>query len=114
MAIKYVTVPHKIPSKPDEPVLYFPRVKASGEITLREIAQDISNQSTLSPIDIIAVLEALLLVIPRHISEGKIVRLGEFGSFHLSIKAEGSEDLADVSASKITSHKLIFSCRQGH
>ena len=62
MAIKYVTVPHKIPSKPEDPVQYFPQVKATGKISLREVDEDISSRSTLSSIDIVAVLEALLTI----------------------------------------------------
>lgn len=31
MSIKYIIVPHKIPSKPDEPVRYYPRLKSSDD-----------------------------------------------------------------------------------
>ena len=108
MPVKYIIVPHKIPSKPDEPVSYYPRVKSSGEVSLREIAKDIAQESTVSPGDTMAVVESLLQNIPRYLAQGYIVRLGELGSFHLSIQAEGSPDAKSVNAHKIKRNKLHF------
>lgn len=43
MPVKYIVVPHKIPYKPEQPVVYDPRLKSSGEIHLREIAEEIAR-----------------------------------------------------------------------
>jgi predicted histone-like DNA-binding protein len=58
--------------------------------------------------DTMAVIESLLQHIPQYLAEGKIVRLGELGSFYLSIQAEGSSDAKSVNASKIKRNKLHF------
>jgi predicted histone-like DNA-binding protein len=108
MSVKYIIVPHKIPSKPDEPVTYYPRLKSSGEVNLREIANDIAQVSTVSQADTMAVIEGLLQNIPRYLADGKIVHLGELGSFYLSIQAEGSSSPDAVNASKIKRNKLHF------
>ena len=108
MPVKYIVVPHKIPSKPDQPVTYYPRLKSTGEISLREIADDIAAMSTVSTADTMATIESLLQKIPHYLAEGKIVRLGELGSFHLSIQAEGSDSPEKVNASKIKRNKLHF------
>jgi len=108
MAVRYIVVPHKIPSKPDEPLAYYPRLKSSGEVSLREMAKDIASGSTVSTADTVAVIEGLLQNIPRYLAEGKIVRLGELGSFHLSIEAEGSPDPGSVNRHKIKRNKLNF------
>jgi predicted histone-like DNA-binding protein len=55
-----------------------------------------------------AVIESLLQIIPRYLADGKIVRLGELGSFYLSIQAEGSPSPEKVNASKIKRNKLHF------
>ena len=60
MPVKYIVVPHKIPSKPGEPVAYYPRLKSSGEVNLREIADDIALVSTVSTADTMAVIEGLI------------------------------------------------------
>jgi len=108
MPVKYIIVPHKIPSKPDQPLSYYPRLKSSGEVSLRKIANDIAKESTVSQGDTMAVIESLLQNIPRYLAEGKIVRLGELGSFYLSIQAEGSPDAKSVNAHKIKRNKLHF------
>jgi len=108
MSVKYVIIPHKIPSKPDEPVTYYPRLKSSGEVSLREIANDIAAASTISPADTMAMIESLLQNIPRYLADGKIVRLGELGSFYLSVQAEGSSSPEKVNAAKIKGNKLHF------
>ena len=108
MPVKYIVVPHKIPSKPDEPVAYYPRLKSSGEVNLREIADDIALVSTVSTADTIAVIEGLIQKIPQYLEDGKIVRLGDLGSFFLSIQAEGSDSPEKVNAAKIKRNKLHF------
>jgi predicted histone-like DNA-binding protein len=108
MPVKYIIVPHKIPSKPDQPPIYYPRLKSIGEINLREIAEDIAKGSTVSPGDTMAVIESLLQKVPDYLARGYIVRLGELGSFYLSIQAEGSDSPEKVNASKIKRNKLHF------
>ena len=108
MSVEYIVVPYKIPSRPEDPVTYYPRLQAVGEINIREIAKEISSISTVSSVDTIAVLEGLLEIIPKHISNGEIVKLGELGSFFLTIKAEGSLTPEEVSPQKIKSNKLHF------
>jgi len=52
-----------------------------------EIAAEIAKMSTVSTIDAIAVLEAFKQVIPQHLADGKIVRLGDFGTFITTINS---------------------------
>jgi predicted histone-like DNA-binding protein len=108
MAVKYTVVPYKIPSKPDGPVTYYPRLKSRGEVSLREIANKIAEGSTMSQADTMGVIESLLQTIPEYLARGYIVRLGELGSFYLSIQAEGSDSPESVRASKIKKNKIYF------
>jgi predicted histone-like DNA-binding protein len=48
-----------------------------------------------------AVLEALLTLIPREIANGNIVNLGDFGAFRLRIQSEGVDNPEDVTANNI-------------
>lgn len=108
MPVKYIVVPHKIPSKPDQPLVYYPRVKSSGEVSLREIANDIAAESTFSQADTMGVIESFLQSIPRYLADGMIVRLGELGSFYLSVQAEGASEPEKVNVSKIKGNRLRF------
>ncbi|RPH92827.1 MAG: DNA-binding protein, partial [Calditrichaeota bacterium] len=65
-----------------------------AEVSLRTLAKEIKEISTVSVPDTTAVIEALLQIIPRHLGAGAVVRLGEFGSFSVNVCSEGaaSED----------------------
>ena len=108
MTAKYNVVARKNPRQPDANPKYYPSFVTSGRVTLRQLAKQISNISTVSSIDTLAVLEALLQVIPEHLVNGEIVQLGDFGAFQLRIKSEGSLTAEEVNPSKITNVLPLF------
>lgn len=55
-----------------------------------------------------AVLNESIKLLKKHLSDGKIVRFGEFGAFQVSISSEGAETEDKVTASKIKSNKIVF------
>lgn len=56
----------------------------------------------------LAVLNDLNKILIKHLSEGKIVRFGDFGSFQVSISSIGAETEAKFSTSNITGNKIQF------
>lgn len=50
----------------------------------------------------------MLQVIPRHINNGKLTRLGDLGTFRLTFKGEGAESPEAVTEKNIKSTRLIF------
>lgn len=83
----------------EAPPRYFPVVKSNGRTNQHSLAQKGTRMSTLSA----ASLELLLDLIPEELLEGKIVDLGDFGTFRLSVKAEGSDTEEEVTANNIKS-----------
>lgn len=55
-----------------------------------------------------AVLELLLERVPVHLLDGKIVHLGVFGSFFLTMQSEGANTPAEFKSSKIKGVKIKF------
>ncbi len=55
-----------------------------------------------------AVLEALVQVIPEELSDGNIVRLGDFGSFYASIKSTGAETEENFNNTYIVNTRIKF------
>ncbi len=108
MPVSYVVVPKKNPSDPIQPQKYYTQAKNSGRIDVRQLASDISEMSTISSADTMAVLEVLLQLLPKHIAQGKIVSLGDFGDFRLSLKSNGSETADKVTSDNIQSNHLRF------
>jgi predicted histone-like DNA-binding protein len=108
MAVKYTLSLKGNPGDVNAPKKFYGSAKSVGSISLRQISKKIADISTVSSVDVMAVLEALLYVIPEQISEGKIVRLGDFGSFKLSIKTEGSLLEENFSTHNIIKNRLVF------
>lgn len=108
MSAKYNVVPKKNPQDQESPPRYYPVIKSSGRINQRGLAQKGAQISTLSSADLAAALETLLTLIPQELMEGNIVDLGDFGSFRLSVKADGSDNETDVTARNIKSVNVRF------
>ena len=108
MTVKYSVVPKKDPRDLDAPPKYYPTVVSKERSDLRDIANRITQMSTVTSVDTMAVLEAFLLVIPEELAEGKIVELGELGSFRLTVLASGEDHPEDVSKRNIKEVKVRF------
>ncbi len=96
------------PRSPEEIRKYYAFPKASGVVDVRALAKRISRESTISTMDTAAVLEGLLQVIPDLLLEGNIVKLGDFGTFRLSLSSEGVENPDEFNASLIKKTNLLF------
>ncbi len=102
MTVKYNVVPRRNPGDPTAPQKYYPSIKSSGRVKLRALSKQIAEISTVSSADTMAVLEALLTLIPRELSDGNIVELGDLGSFWLRSRSEGAETEEAVTGRNIT------------
>ncbi len=101
MTVKFNVVERGNPSNPAAPKKFYPSIQSSGRKTLRQMAARISEISTVSSADTMAVLEALLSTIPQELAEGNIVELGDFGNFWLKSGSEGAETADAVRASQV-------------
>lgn len=106
--MKYDVRPRRNPIKKDQKLFYAAPVN-SGNIEIDQITKEIANISALSRGDVMNVLEALLDVVPKYLSQGYSVKLGNFGTFRLSFSSKGVEKPEMVDPSLIKSKKIIFS-----
>ena len=108
MAIQYTVNEKGNPLNPQQPKKWYANAKSSGYVTLRALGKEIAARSTVSPADTQAVLVALTEVLVEHLAEGKIVRLGDFGAFQVSIGSEGAETAEKFHPSMIKNNKVVF------
>ena len=108
MAVNYKAVAKKNPLKQTDPAKYYANIVTTGNLTLRQLAKEISTISTVSVADTMAVLEDLLEVVPKQLANGNIVRLGEFGSFNIQVKSAGADTAKDLSKDQITKTSVKF------
>ncbi|MPN51334.1 hypothetical protein SDC9_198977 [bioreactor metagenome] len=108
MAINYVLTQRVNPRDVTAPRKFYAIAKSTGEESVRQLATEIAKRTSLSSVDVFAVLEASIDLIPDRIAEGKIVRLGEFGSFNLTLSSEGAATVEDFNVAMIKGNSLKF------
>lgn len=89
MSIKFSIVERGRPGHPEAPRKYYPYIRSSSRVSVRELAEEASDMSTLTTADMMAAIEACLLLIPKHLAQGEVVELGDFGNFWLRFTADG-------------------------
>lgn len=109
MAVKYNVIERKNLLKPSEAPKFYASAKADGEVSFKALAKEIASAgSTVSDSDMLAVLNDLTKILIKHLADGKIVRLGDFGSFQVSVSSNGAETAEKFNASHITANKIQF------
>jgi len=101
MTVSYNIIARANPNDRAAPKKYYASVVASGRVTERQLAEMAARESTLSTMDMMAAYESLLALIPHQLAEGKVVELGDFGSFWLRNSSEGSDTAEEVNETKI-------------
>ncbi|MDR2260196.1 MAG: HU family DNA-binding protein [Azoarcus sp.] len=81
---------------------------ASGTVTLKELAREIEKRSAMTYADVSSVLISLTELLARNVKAGRIVRLGEFGSFRVSVSSEGEETPEALTARHVKGARILF------
>ncbi len=108
MSVKFSVTPRKDPRDQNSQPKYYATVRSNGRVDTHGIAKDINKMSTVSSVDTTAVLEAFMNVVPDQLADGKIVELGDFGTFRVSVSSEGAEQPDAVTTRSITDVRILF------
>ena len=87
---------------------YYAVAQTEKQADLRMIAERISRETNFSTAEVQAAIEAFLLVIPKLLSEGHSVKMGDFGTFSLTLSSQGAETKEEFNASMIKGANLHF------
>ena len=91
---------------------FFPAAAHIAEIGVNQIAEEISQSTSLTPAEVIGVIRSLLLIVPRYLLLGYKVRLDSFGAFKLGLKkaagCKGYDEATEVTANDIAGVKVLF------
>lgn len=97
--INYSVTPRKNPLTKE--VKYYAQAIPAAPLTLNEIAERIEKRSTLSSADIKGAFDALQFELIQALQEGHSVRLGDLGSFHITLQSKGAATEGEFSADQI-------------
>ena len=106
--VTYSVSPRINPRDKEAAPKYYGQVQASGDISLREMAERIQSSCTVHKSDVYAVLVALEDVIAEAIQNGEIVRLGELCTLQVSLSGKGALTEDDYDTSLIKKTKINF------
>lgn len=87
---------------------YYAVTKSNGVSDLTYLCKLISARSTVSSADVKAVLDSFNYVLDLELQQGRIVQLGEFGNFRLSVGSEGADTEEEFDSSMLRSPKIVF------
>lgn len=96
------------PGEKDAAKKYYAVAKSNGTSGLKHLCKLISARSTVSSADVKAVLDNLNFVMDMELQEGRIVQLGEFGNFRLSVSSDGVDEEKDFNNSLLRRAKIVF------
>lgn len=70
---------------------YYVQIVRGRPVEFRKFIEEIAKLNTLNTADVYAVIESFLQMVNKYISQGKIIHMGQFGSFS-PILISNSED----------------------
>lgn len=73
-----------------------------------QVAMDLADETTLNPSEAMMAIRQLRKILLRRLLGGESVKLGNWGSFGITLNSEGVEDRKKVSARQIKSINLNF------
>ena len=108
MAIFYNVVQRKNPSKPTDPMQWYIVLRRVEQTDEEDVAIEIADETTLNPHEARMSIEQMKKVLIRNLLNGHSVRLGSWGSFHLTISSKPSATEKEADASKVTKINIRF------
>ena len=107
-SVTYSVSPRINPRDKEAAPKFYAQAQARGDVSIREMAERIQSTCTVTKADVYAVLVALEDVIVEALQIGEIVRLGELGTFQLSLSGKGAVTEEDYNTSLIKRAKINF------
>lgn len=96
------------PMDKEAPKKWYPVLKSVGMMEVQEVARQISDETTLNPKEAEMALAQLEKVLISALLNGQTVSIGTWGSFQLTISAEGADTEKDAGPLKIRKVNVRF------
>ena len=106
--VKYSVIPRINPRDRESEPKFYAQARMSGEVSLREMCDRIQQSCTVTKADVHAVLVAMEDVFVDALKGGEIIRLGDLGTFRVSLSSKGSLTEKEYTSSLITKSRIIF------
>ncbi|MCD8166984.1 MAG: DNA-binding protein [Bacteroides sp.] len=108
MSVPVSAAARKNPMDKDAPYMYYALVQSAGDMDFDTLCHVASKGCTITQADISAAFYAVVEAAVLGLKEGKIIRLGNFGSLQLSVRGTGAETKKSFSVSQVKEARIRF------
>lgn len=109
MSVKYKLLQKKNPMKKDAPAKWYAIPNSSKSLTQKALTRAATENTTTAPIEMEAAMELLAAFIPQQLKQGHTVNVPGLGTFRLTFKSEGVENIDLFNAGRmIKSPRIVF------
>jgi len=96
------------PLEPETAPKFYASAIHDGKLDLDSLATSVAERCSLRRADVHGVLVALMDIIPDELVNGKIISLGQLGSFYVTIKSEGAATEEELSPGLVNGTKIQY------
>ena len=89
-------------------IKFYPTVKTVSCITEKQVAKQIADETTLNPKEAEMAISQLEKVLIANLIASNSVKVGDWGTFHLTCNGEGCDTEAEVTANKVKGLNVRF------
>ena len=108
MAILVKPVQRVNPSDEDAPKKWYVTQVTTAQVDETQVAMDLADETTLNPSEAMMAIRQLRKILLRRLLGGESVKLGNWGSFSVTLSSTGAETKEAVTARNIKSVNLNF------
>ena len=108
MSVNYKSLQRRNPADPAATPMYYVSIVNKGITDLNKLSQLLADGSTTRKADVYAVLVGLVEEIKKELSEGRMVKLGDLGSFGVGVNSFGASTPDEVNATLIKRRKIVY------
>jgi len=109
MSVKYKLLQKKNPMKKNDPAKWYAIPNSDKPLAQKALTRAATENTTTAPIEMEAAMELLAAFIPQQLKQGHTVNVPGMGTFRLTFKSEGVENIDQFNAGQmIKSPRIVF------
>lgn len=108
MSIFLKPVQRRNPADEDAPMKWYPVQYTTKLVDETEVAELIADETTLNPMEAQMAIRQLRKVVQRLLLDGKSVKLGNWGTFNVTLNTEGADTKEALTARNVKTVNINF------
>ena len=108
MAILVKPVQKRNPQDPEAPMKWYVSQVTTAQVDETQVAMELSEETTLNPSEAMMAIRQLRKIVLRHLLASESVKLGNWGSFSITLSSTPSDTKEAVTADNVKNVNLNF------